>query len=43
MPEGHQQTFAEMTSEQKNNMSHRSRAVGCWLDFLKENGGFLNP
>ncbi len=35
IPEGHQYTFAEMTSAQKNLLSHRNRAVNLWLkDYL---------
>ncbi|GGE96447.1 non-canonical purine NTP diphosphatase [Hymenobacter cavernae] len=35
-PEGHAQTFAEMTLEQKNTMSHRARAVEQLLSFLQK-------
>lgn len=34
-PEGYEITFAEMTMEQKNSMSHRSRAVEKMVEFLK--------
>ena len=27
MPDGHEQTFAELTSEEKNRISHRARAL----------------
>lgn len=33
-PEGHQETFAEMTAEAKNKISHRGRAVACLLDYF---------
>jgi len=36
MPDGCNQTFAEMTPNQKNEMSHRARAVANWLGFLKK-------
>lgn len=36
MPEGFDQTFAELPSEKKNEISHRGRAVQKFLDFLKE-------
>ena len=35
-PEGHAQTFAEMTLEQKNTMSHRARAVEQLVAFLRQ-------
>ncbi|MBC6606426.1 non-canonical purine NTP diphosphatase [Hymenobacter sp. BT188] len=35
-PAGHHQTFAEMTPEQKNSLSHRGRAVGQLITFLAE-------
>ena len=34
-PEGHTTTFAEMTSEAKNSISHRGRATAKLVDFLK--------
>lgn len=34
-PEGHSQTFAEMSSEDKNKISHRARAVQQLIAFLK--------
>lgn len=34
IPEGHQHTFAEMSAELKNTMSHRKRAVEKLADFL---------
>ena len=34
-PEGYQQSFAELSMEQKNAISHRGRAVEKLLDFLK--------
>lgn len=35
-PEGFQQTFAEMTAEQKNGISHRGRAVAKLCEFLND-------
>lgn len=35
IPEGHHQSFAEMTKEQKNAISHRGRAVAALLEFLR--------
>ncbi|HEY0177506.1 MAG TPA: non-canonical purine NTP diphosphatase [Pedobacter sp.] len=34
-PDGYQQTFAEMTMEQKNQISHRAIAMRKLIDFLK--------
>ena len=38
VPEGHEQTFAELPAAVKNGMSHRGRALrkaaGAWSDFL---------
>ncbi len=36
VPTGHAKTFAEMTLEEKNALSHRSRAVSKLVKFLKE-------
>lgn len=36
VPEGCTQTFAEMTADQKNSMSHRARATAKLIDYLKE-------
>jgi XTP/dITP diphosphohydrolase len=36
MPEGHEQTFAEMPLHQKNSMSHRARAMKKLAHFLKQ-------
>ena len=33
-PEGHEVTFAEMDAAQKNEISHRGRAVRAMLDHL---------
>lgn len=35
LPDGHDRTFAEMSIEEKNGMSHRSRALLKMLDYLK--------
>ncbi len=35
LPEGHQQTFAEMSLTEKNAISHRNRALKQVIDFLK--------
>ena len=37
VPEGHSASFAQMSSEMKNSMSHRFRATQQLGDFLKEN------
>lgn len=36
VPEGYNLTFAEMSFEEKNRISHRSRAIEKFVDFLKE-------
>ncbi|GFS22466.1 inosine triphosphate pyrophosphatase [Elysia marginata] len=35
-PDGYDQTYAEMTPELKNSISHRSRAIAALRDFLME-------
>ena len=35
VPEGYDRTFAQMTDDEKNSISHRSRAVAKLVDFLK--------
>lgn len=39
VPEGFQQTFAQMTPEQKNSVSHRARAVRKLVEFLHSRRG----
>ncbi len=41
-PEGYSQTFAQMSTDQKGEISHRGRAVAKLVEFLKNynNGGF---
>ena len=34
VPEGHERTFAEMSPEEKNSISHRGRAVAKFVEFL---------
>ncbi len=42
IPKGYIQTFAEMTDEQKNKLSHRGRAFEQFKKFVKEKGlGFF--
>ena len=36
VPEGHSRTFAEMSLEEKNTMSHRARAMKKLVEFLKQ-------
>lgn len=36
-PEGHDRTFAEMSDDEKNSMSHRGRALEALQSYLKEN------
>ncbi len=35
VPEGFDKTFAEMTAEQKNKLSHRAKAMQKFLDFME--------
>ncbi|MFZ5553483.1 MAG: non-canonical purine NTP diphosphatase [Bacteroidota bacterium] len=35
VPDGFEKTFAEMTAEEKNNISHRAKAVEKLVEFLK--------
>ncbi|MFT3990987.1 MAG: RdgB/HAM1 family non-canonical purine NTP pyrophosphatase [Luteolibacter sp.] len=37
IPDGHEETFAELGDEVKNTLSHRSRALAQVVDFLKVN------
>ncbi len=36
VPDGYTQTFAELSAEEKNNISHRSKAVQKLADYLKK-------
>lgn len=36
MPEGHKRSFAEMSMEEKNALSHRARAMHKLVDFLQQ-------
>jgi XTP/dITP diphosphohydrolase len=36
IPEGEDKTYAEMTTESKNSLSHRSKAASALLEFLKK-------
>lgn len=36
VPEGHNRSFAEMSMQEKNSMSHRARAMKKLADFLKQ-------
>ena len=35
IPEGHEQSFAEMSGEEKDSMSHRGRALAAFIKFIK--------
>lgn len=37
VPEGHNRSFAEMSMEEKNALSHRARAMHKLVDFLQQN------
>jgi XTP/dITP diphosphohydrolase len=39
VPNGYEKTFAEMTAEEKNSISHRGRAIAKLVTFLKEKLG----
>jgi XTP/dITP diphosphohydrolase len=43
VPKGYDTTFAEMNAEEKNQISHRGRAIEKLADFLQDPGTFLNP
>jgi len=36
VPEGYQETFAELSSEEKNKISHRGRAVQKFIEYLRK-------
>ena len=36
VPEGHTESFAQMSAEKKNSMSHRGRALASLIEFLSE-------
>jgi XTP/dITP diphosphohydrolase len=36
-PEGHDRTFAQMSPEEKDSMSHRGRALEKFREYLSEN------
>ncbi|MFM7310409.1 MAG: non-canonical purine NTP pyrophosphatase, partial [Flavobacteriales bacterium] len=36
IPDGHTRTFAEMSLEEKNEMSHRGRAIAALRSFLRD-------
>ncbi len=40
-PEGHEKSFAEMTMQEKNEISHRGKAVRALVEFLKNYEGSL--
>jgi XTP/dITP diphosphohydrolase len=42
LPEGYQKTFAEMNLEEKNNISHRARALEKMISFLNDETGGLS-
>ena len=39
VPEGYDRTFGELAKEIKNSMSHRSRAVQKFIEFMKKQNG----
>ncbi len=41
VPEGYEQTFAELGNDVKNRISHRARAVNKLCEFLHENKSFI--
>jgi len=36
VPDGESRTFAEMTSDEKNGLSHRSKAVKAWAEWMSK-------
>ncbi|HSI90859.1 MAG TPA: non-canonical purine NTP pyrophosphatase, partial [Adhaeribacter sp.] len=43
VPEGYDKTFAEMSAEEKNAISHRSRAIEKLVAYLSEKLGPVAP
>ena len=41
-PDGHDQTFAEMPEEIKNEISHRKRALTAFKEFIDSHADWLN-
>ena len=39
VPDGYERTFAEMTSGEKNKISHRGRALRKFVAFMREKAG----
>jgi XTP/dITP diphosphohydrolase len=37
MPDGFTQSFAELSEEKKNSISHRGRAVQSFIEYMKNN------
>jgi XTP/dITP diphosphohydrolase len=41
MPDGYSESFAQMSSECKNKLSHRSMAARNMMEFIKNNAQFM--